>query len=322
MLHDQPGTYCHPCYHVENGKKNLDIVSDRIFYIRELKHVPFDNYELGHHHLKVIDVRWTNLCNFACVYCGPEFSSRWAQDLGISPEKPGQQQIDQFKNYIFEHSSDLDHVYLAGGEPLLMKENLELLLILKEKNPACHIRVNTNLSRVDTKVFDLICEFENVHWTVSMEAMGAEFEYIRYGGSWTDFVYNLQVLKDLPHKITFNMLWFLLNYNSLFSTVDWLSEQGFHANSFVIGPLLRPDYLNIRHLPDSVLQCLASELKTRLDLKPGFLLEDSCLNLLNYIQTPMSKNITQSLNRLRELDIRRNLDSKSIFPDLYNLIKD
>jgi hypothetical protein len=65
MLNNQPGKTCHTCYDLEDGKTGFDIISDRIFYIRELKRIPLSTYQLDQHDLHTIDVRWTNLCNFA-----------------------------------------------------------------------------------------------------------------------------------------------------------------------------------------------------------------------------------------------------------------
>ena len=313
---DKPSN-CKPCHDLEQGKKSFDIVSDRIFYIRELKHVPLETYRANNFNLKTVDVRWTNLCNFSCVYCGPEFSSKWASELGVTTDTPTQDQKDAFKNYIFDHAEQLDHVYLAGGEPLLMKENLELLHRL---NPNTQLRINTNLSKVDTQVFDRICQFKNVHWIVSVESMEDEFEYIRYGGSWSDFLNNLETINRLDHKISFNMLHFILNYQSIFGCVDFLKSLGFHNNSFIIGPLLNPDYLNIRHLPDNVLNSVQETLEQRISASPGFLLEDSYKNMLNYIQQPISKNFDESLRQLAELDRRRNLNSRKTFKNLYKEI--
>jgi sulfatase maturation enzyme AslB (radical SAM superfamily) len=324
MLNNQPGQDCHTCYRLENKKSGFDIISDRIFYIRELKQVPLSTYQLGQHDLHTIDVRWTNLCNFACVYCSSAFSSRWADELATTMARPSQAQVDAFKKYIFDHASKLKHVYMAGGEPLLMKENLELLTLLKKVNPDVNLRVNTNLSKTDTRVFEAICEFKNVHWTVSVESLEQEFEYIRFGGRWTDFLDNLQTITQLEHKISFNMLWFLLNYDSIFDCVDYLKQIGFHNNSFIIGALLGPEaqgpeYLNIRNLPENMLKLLENKLQDKISEAPGYLLEDSYRNMLNYIQTPFEKNLKRSFEKLWEMDQRRGLDSSKIFTDLYKL---
>jgi uncharacterized Fe-S cluster-containing radical SAM superfamily protein len=314
IQNNMPAAGCQTCYELEHDKKGFEIISDRIFYIRELKKVPVDTYRSDNFDLQTIDVRWTNLCNLACVYCSPEFSSKWANELGVNIETPTDIQLDNFKEYIYKHAKQLKHVYLAGGEPLLMKENLELL---KNLNPEVNLRINTNLSKVDTGVFDIVCGFKNVHWTVSVETIQQEFEYIRFGGKWEDFLNNLNTIRVLDHKISFNMLWFLLNYNSVFDCVDYLKGLGFHNNSFVIGALLSPDYLNVRHLPESVLQSIKQKLELRINLQPGYLLEDSYRNLLHYIQQPIEKNLTKSFNKLAIMDQRREIDSSKIFTELY-----
>ena len=317
MLNNQPGKTCYTCYDLEDDKTGFDIISDRIFYIRELKQIPLSTYQLDQHDLHTIDVRWTNLCNFACVYCSSEFSSRWANELDKPVVSPNLEQLARFKQYIFDHAPILKHVYMAGGEPLLMKENLELLELLQKTNPNVNLRINTNLSKTNTRVFDKICEFPNVHWTVSVETMADEFEYIRYGGCWEDFLENLKSIQQLDHKISFNMLWFLLNYRSVFECVDYLKSLGFHNNSFIIGALLKPEYLNIRHLPEHVLNLLKVEIHNRLDIRPGYLLEDSYKNMLSYIEQPFEKDLDESFKKIKTMDQRRNIDSSKIFTDLY-----
>jgi uncharacterized Fe-S cluster-containing radical SAM superfamily protein len=316
IVQHQPVVSCQTCYDLEHDKKGFDIISDRVFYIRELKDTPTDLYQANQFDLATIDVRWTNLCNLACVYCGPEFSSRWANELSIQTAQPTSQQQQAFKQYIFDHVSQLKHVYLAGGEPLLMKENLELLQNL---NPGVSLRINTNLTKTDTQVFETICKFENVHWTVSLETLSDEFEYIRFGHRWQDFMENLKTIRSLNHKISFNMLWFLLNYDSVFDCVDYLKYLGFHNNSFIIGALLSPEYLNIRHLPKNVLHLLKDKLQRKIDEQPGYLLEESYRNMLRYVDLPFKKDLSGSFEKLKHMDLRRNLDSSKIFTELYKL---
>jgi MoaA/NifB/PqqE/SkfB family radical SAM enzyme len=317
IIDKEPVETCHTCYDLERGKKGVNHISDRVFYIRELKNTPVDTYQVGNFNLKTVDVRWSNLCNFSCVYCGPDFSSKWASELNVIVETPSQKHKDNFKQYIFDRSKQLDHVYLAGGEPLLMKENLELLDLLR---PETNLRINTNLSKVDTQVFDKVCQFKNVHWTISVETIEEEFEYIRYGSKWQDFLDNLNIISKLGHKVSFNMLYFLLNYRSVFECVDYLSNLGFHNNCFIIGALLQPDYLNIRHLPDDVLNSVKEILEKRIAKNPGFLLEESYKNLLHYMQQPISKNLNESMRQLEKLDKRRNLNSRETFKNLYKEI--
>lgn len=311
---------CQECHKLEQGKSNFDIVSSRVYYIRELKSVPMSTYQPDNFDLYHCDIRWQNTCNFGCVYCNPRFSSKLASELKQEVIRPSKEYRDQVKKYIFDHASQLKNIYLAGGEPLLMTENEEFLKLLLEVNPNVSIRVNTNLSKTGTEVFDLLLQFKNVHWTVSVETVEQEYDYIRFGGNWLDFTSNLNIIKQTGHKISFNMLWFVLNYNSIFGCVEWLQAQGFHNNSYIIGPLTGPGYFDCRHLPDRMLNSLELQLEERLSKNPGFLLEDSYRNMLTHIRKPFTKDLPRTLEQLGALDSRRNLNSWEIFKEFYKEI--
>jgi MoaA/NifB/PqqE/SkfB family radical SAM enzyme len=312
---------CGYCYSLDKNKKSLNVVSSRVYYMRELKTVPIDTYDSpDNFQLNQIDVRWSNLCNHACVYCGPLLSSKWAAELNLPIERPNVERQQELKKYIFSNIHQLKNVYLAGGEPLLMKENEEFLAELLKHNPDVSLRVNTNLSTTNTKVLRLITQFKNVHWTVSAESVGKQFEYIRYGGIWDDFLQNLTLLKQTDHKITFNMVWCILNHRGIFECIDFMLDAGFHPNSFILTAIVGPGHLDVRHLPDSVLQSLQEELESRIAKKPGFLLEDGYVNLLKHIQTPFIKNWADTDSKLAELDASRKLNRHSIFDTLYKEI--
>ena len=320
MMEGKFPSNCDGCYLQEkHRKKNFESISSRLYYAKEIGPSiskglldSKDNFKLKH-----IDLRWSNACNQVCVYCGADYSSKWAAELGKKIPH-NQKAIDKVKDYVFANIKNLTNVYLAGGEPLLMKQNQEFLQLLYKENPDVTIRVNTNLSKTDTKIFDQLCKFKNVHWTISVEAIEQEYEYIRYHGNWQNFLNNLNVIKKLPHRISFNMLYFILNYKSIFDCVDYFQKLGFHNNSFVIGPLLDPHYLNILNLPTSIINELIGILKFKIKEKPGFLLENSYQNLLQYLtETEFCANIENTQAELKKMDKRRNINSNKIFPELY-----
>ena len=132
-------------------------------------------------------------------------------------------------------------------------------------------------------------------------------------------LFRSKIISKLGHKISFNMLWFLLNYDTVFDCIEYLQELGFHNNSFIVGALLSPEYLNVRHLPETVLNLLKDKLQTKINQQPGYLLEDSYRNMLHYLDQPFSKNLAGSLKKLRAMDQRRGTDSSKVFTALYNL---
>jgi MoaA/NifB/PqqE/SkfB family radical SAM enzyme len=320
MLEKKYPSNCDGCYLQEKHRtKSFESISSRLYYAKEIgtsvsKELfdSKDNFELKH-----IDLRWSNACNQACVYCSADYSSKWASELGKKIPH-NQQSIDKVKEYVFSNIKNLTNVYLAGGEPMLMKQNQEFLQLLYKENPDVTLRVNTNLSKTDTKIFDQLCQFKNVHWTISVETIEQEYEYIRYHGNWQDFLNNLNIIKKLPHRISFNMLYFILNYKSIFNCVEYFQKQGFHNNSFVIGPLFTPLYLNILNLPKHIVNELIGILKNKIAENPKFLLENSYQNLLQYLtETKFYANIDNTQKELKKMDQRRNIDSSKVFPKLY-----
>lgn len=322
MLANQKPSNCEYCYNLETNKKSTNIVSSRIYYLKELKEVPHTTYQMDTFSLKHVDLRWQNLCNFACVYCGPIYSSTWEKEINYKIDRPTKEQINQIKDYVFENIHQLENIYLAGGEPLLMKENEEFLTLLLEKNPNVTLRVNTNLSKTGTKVFDLLQQFTNVHWTVSVESLDKEFEYMRYGSVWEEFLQNLDVITKLNHKLTFNMVWCLFNFKSIFECVEFFQSKGFHNNSFVITALYGPAWFDSRHLPDHILQDVKKMAQEKINECPGFLLEDGYKNIIKHIDTPFDKNIDTAFAHIKELDKRRNINSKGIFTELHAIYQE
>ncbi len=322
MLNDTQPRNCAGCYLQEQGRKNLSSISSRLYYNKEI--APFvdrelydkiENFSLHH-----VDLRWTNHCNMACVYCGPMYSSKWEQELGLKIKSPVESRKN-VKKFVFANIKKLKNVYLAGGEPLLMNENKEFLQLLLEENPLVNIRVNTNLSSTKTGVFDLLCQFKNVHWTVSVETIEEQYEYVRYHGSWNNFLQNLKQIQKIHHKITFNMLYFILNYKSIFSTVSYFKNLKFHENSFIIGPLYKPRYLNILNLSENIL----SELKNKFSdeiATSKYYLKNSYENILKYIsKTPWKKDIFDFKEQIKILDTRRNQSAETVFPELFKELK-
>ena len=319
MINDRKPYNCKGCYLQDANRKNLSSISSRLYYNRELAE-PFLNSskEFSLHH---VDLRWTNHCNHACIYCGPLYSSKWATELG-QPVKSDKQARDQVKKFVFNNVKQLKNVYLAGGEPLLLNENRAFLKLLLEKNPDVTIRVNTNLSSTGTGVFQLLCQFKNVHWTISVESIEKEYEYIRYYASWNDFLRNLKYIQTLNHKISFNMLHFILNYKSIFNCVDLFQKAGFPDNSFIIGPLYKPPHFNILNLPDPLLNEIKDILKNKIE-KSGWYLKNSYENILKYITTtPWKKDIKQFKNKVDLMDTRRNQNWQTTFPKLFEELND
>jgi len=119
-----------------------------------------------------LEVDFSNACNFACTYCGPEFSSKWVENLkhhgpvklleGTPHEQwsHGWQDLDklnykhsEFNPYIdafwkwFPEAYKHLKVYrITGGEPLLSKETFRSMdWLIENPNPELEFNINSNM---------------------------------------------------------------------------------------------------------------------------------------------------------------------------------
>jgi MoaA/NifB/PqqE/SkfB family radical SAM enzyme len=285
---------------------------DKSFYQNE------DNFQL-----RVVDLRIRNTCNYACVYCNAILSSLWASidtrfQIHIESESRG-----DIIEYVLSNAATLNEIMLAGGEPLLIKENETILEKLLEVNPDVHIFVNSNLSQIkNNNIFKLLSKFKNVCWIVSVDDMGDKYNYIRWPGTWDNFYSNLlELQKNTNHNITFNMVYTILNAKSIFDCIDKFKKDGFSEFNINYVSGAPVDWLNPIHLPISEL----IEIRGILEEKIKSSREDRYTNiyqtLLNKLQlNTTQRNIEHLFKKLKQLDIDRNLDSQHVFPELYKLI--
>jgi MoaA/NifB/PqqE/SkfB family radical SAM enzyme len=283
-------------------------------------HRDLDNkiYQTNEHQLQQLDLRWSNTCNYACVYCSPSLSSQWAQELGqtVNIDKSN---FTALKEYVYPNLGNLREVYLAGGEPLLIKENNELLNQLYQVNPDCLVRITTNLSNLSTGVYQTIRQFKHVQWEVSVEATGAQFEYVRYPGVWSIFEDNLKrLIQEWPQEqIGLTMNYFLLT-TDIVKTGEYLIGLGIDANRTAVHYLTDPKYLDARNFSDKILSDLVSDLNR---YSPTTTFGNSLHNCAEFLTKPFDKNTANVVYSLNTIDKRRNLDFTKTFPNLINMLK-
>ena len=320
MLEEKFPSNCNECYEKERNFKSINFnqISNRLYHIGKLGTAPIKLYEdENNFELQQLDVRWRNTCNGACVYCGPELSSRWAVELNDTKRMTKQAMSDSIE-YVYDHIDTVKTLYLCGGEPMMMKENVKLVKIIAETRPELDIRINTNLSNLNNPVYETIKDLPNIHWILSAEASEDRFEYIRYPLSWTNFISNFKVIKKLPHKISMNMSWNILNAFGIFKFIDLMLENGLHENSVVINPVLGPKYYNILNLPKDVINDIKEEASKRHGrLHDPFMLKYSYEAIIKHCNKPIMHKQQELKQQLEILDARRSLDSKKVFPELY-----
>jgi organic radical activating enzyme len=187
--------------------------------------------EIKKQQLKTVHIQYDNTCNLNCVYCGPKFSSKWA---GLLNEKTLFRQPVDFSDQTL---ASLHMITLAGGEPSLVKSNINLLTRLFKLNPSCQVIVNTNLFNIESNpVFDLLFQFENSTIIASFEDVSDRYEYIRNGSSWKDFSQNFITASKRVKTLQASMILFPLSiggiHNAINFALDHIAPNEIYINDY------------------------------------------------------------------------------------------
>lgn len=211
----------------------------------------------------MLDLRFSNLCNFSCRSCWHGSSSSWFRDgktIGVTAGSKAEirsfRKIDDVVAQIGDGLDKLEELYFAGGEPLMMKEHYALLELLVERGRTdIRLRYNTNMSRTEfagRSIFDLWSKFDTLIVHASVDATHAEGALVRNGFNWDEFVKNIA---ELRQKCPDADIWFgvtvsalnILSLPQLFETL--MHECGARPSKIHLHSLQEPDFYRTQILP-------------------------------------------------------------------------
>jgi len=231
------------------------------------------------------DLRFGNFCNFKCRMCGPADSDSWYEDhISLTgnttfSDTSGKVEIrrengklvasgfdwykhEPFWQHLERNADKIQHVYLAGGEPMLIERHYSFLELCVQKDVAKDIvlEYNTNMSTMPRRVVDLWANFKKVRIGASVDGFGPMQEYQRSGARWDKTLRNLRLLDALPSNVSGWLAYTVTAYNvwHMVDFMTWkLKESNFSKiNSTLNRPIIThhvahfPRHLNIRVLPD------------------------------------------------------------------------
>ena len=260
MLENKRPSECSYCWNVEDNSTSF---SDRVFKSSEPWSEPYfdeisksdwrDNFNP-----KYVEVSFSNTCNFKCAYCGPEYSSKWMEEINdhgpykLSFDYNGTQRMEERNTKPYKHSEDnpyvnsfwewfpdlyksMDTFRITGGEPLLSKDTwkvLDFILETNEPNRNLKLSINSNLGVPDNLIDRLIEKLNDIIRNnlvkeiiifTSCDGYGIQSEYTRYGMNFEKLFKNIdKVLTSLP-KVTIVVM-STFNIFSVFSYEDLIRK--------------------------------------------------------------------------------------------------
>jgi MoaA/NifB/PqqE/SkfB family radical SAM enzyme len=285
MLEDKKSDACRDCYEREaNGFHSLRNGCNKT-YGHHVKKVKLTTPEgiFPKTNLIYWDVRFSNICNLKCRMCSSNYSSRWYDDdikiwgKEIRPRVniAGRHDDDVWQQ-MQEHIPHIEHIYFAGGEPLIMGEHYRILTnLISMNNTKVHLTYATNLTELKFKnqsVLDLWKAFPTVGVNVSLDDMGDRLSVIRSGTDWAQVEQNIRDVKlECPHvNLTIGPTISIMNIWNICKVHRYLVDQNLiQPGEFNINIIQNPEEYRIDILPLDVKLKLKQELEQHLEwLRP------------------------------------------------------
>jgi sulfatase maturation enzyme AslB (radical SAM superfamily) len=219
ILQENKNPLCIDCYTYENLDRNSERDWYNIDFLKYWDRVEMtkDDGELEIFDPPFIDIRFSNVCNFRCRICSPQYSTAWYKDakkLGqltdekkiITPTENPQELWEQVETLI----PTIERIHFAGGEPLVMEEHYRILKMLLDAGKTdVKITYNTNFADLTFKgesVLDYWKEFKQVNVGASLDGMGKRGDYMRKGQDWNKIVENRKLMKKICGQHNFHIV--------------------------------------------------------------------------------------------------------------------
>jgi len=277
---------CRYCWNVEK----VGEISDRIYKSADTWAWPSLKESVADIHSPLpsyLEVAFSNSCNFKCMYCSPVYSSLWEQEIREHGPYPtsrrygsllaarllGQEPlpaadraryVEAFWKWWPVVSPHLQHLRVTGGEPFLSSDTWRLLdSLIENPQPQLTFSINSNMGMTDDMLTRYLKRLESLHGKVkkatlhcSLDSMGAQAEYIRFGLKFPVFQRNLRRLLSesrMPVHVSFMVTVNALSLPGLVPLIQWIASLRREFPRHEIGvdtPYLRlPQHLSVFILP-------------------------------------------------------------------------
>jgi hypothetical protein len=316
------------------------------FSLDDAMEITNDAGEISNSKLQYYDLRFGNLCNLACRMCGPTDSHTWYEQwIGYHggttyKDTHGTVQLvrndkgrletkdydwhgsESFWEQIEQNIPNIEHVYMAGGEPMMIERHYEFLqkCIDTGQSKKMTIEYNTNMSNLPNRVLDMWTQFKQVRVGASIDGMGTVLEYQRWPIKWTQAYKNLQKLDQYAQKNSNIIAWlaFTVTAYNVWHVPEFmwwkLKESGFvKINSTLRRPIIThhvahgPKRTNIKILPQDV----------KLELSEFY--NDWINRFKNEFDEPIAKNAESILNSI--LKFANADDISNVLPEFIKFTK-
>ena len=171
----------------------------------------YARYDLNSNQWLTASIAFGNTCNLKCITCGSQSSSRWQEeyrDIYGQDFQPVKFYRNDFVDDFVSQAPGILHLDIPGGEPFLsgVREQKKLLQHYIDCDQAQDISIHYTTNATvypDAEWWQLWSHFREIDMQLSIDGVGARYEYIRYPASWEHTENNvhryIQQEKSIPN---------------------------------------------------------------------------------------------------------------------------
>jgi MoaA/NifB/PqqE/SkfB family radical SAM enzyme len=328
---EEPKT-CRKCWNEEHSGRT----SKRMHTLDRLKHmVPPQDWTLDAKPLMFLDLKLGNICNLKCRICGSWSSSTFAaEELTYIKDKKSSfhyQMLKQgawprenktFWNEIDQAVDQIRYLEFTGGEPFMIQEHFDMLQGLVDRGIAKDIEIhyNTNGTQWPEQAEKIWQNFKTVEIAFSIDDIGARFEYQRSNARWNEVCDNIARFRELRKRNNNIQLQVcstvnIFNVYYLENLANWIDQQKFN---FVYWNIMHDaPYFSIANLSANAKASIATRLNNaNVSIKH----KQEFANIIDFMNNGQQDLSQKMLEKITELDIRRNETLAQVAPDFATLI--
>ena len=320
-----------------------------------------------------VELAFDSACQFKCMYCSPAYSTKWQKEIeefgayptaaklnslealnqmGVMPRSESEKAkyIEAFWRWWPELAPKLRELRVTGGEPFLSPETFRLIdSLVSYPQPHLIFSINTNMGFNAQQLNSFLDRVESLRKSVkkivlftSLDTVGAQAEYIRFGLNYRAFNENIdRVLSKVkgPIRVTFMITVNNLCLPGLKNLMMLVRDLRMKYPQHEIGidtPYLRdPAHMSVELLPPSFVSYIDEAIEYMKDMS-GLKVEApfSDLEILRVSRIRLlmlQSSLTVSKKRVLgvdfyrmfcEYDRRRGTQFLTTFPEYQNFWKD
>jgi molybdenum cofactor biosynthesis enzyme MoaA len=245
LIKGERASECQNCYQIEDagGVSIRQTFAEKWPMNFAMKSTDRSTGELTKAKIIYLDLAWSNKCNLKCKMCSPYASDQLideskkfqlydiSRDIALGPAIWSSEKTIELIRKCTDF--DLEDILVTGGEPLINNDFYEFCKFLVAEGKSQHITLafHSNLTVTPSKWLEIWSNFKRVVVRASIDAIGKDYEYIRYPGKWKIVEENIKEIVSFINKkgsqsntsIEFHTVLSLFNFHAIPNLIDFLS---------------------------------------------------------------------------------------------------